>query len=186
MVLRGEPVWICFMCCNSDSMFSPTAMAKSLTKQIRVVLFSAVVINWVTSKDNAGSFSLLNSDCAGERHFNAVLPSIDFASTAVSTSPNDVEAGIPHGARSRFSGDRYPKVVTPPGVLVTTTIRHQSIHSDPTVPRYDAELEESENRFENCGYSLRQPSCGTLRREPVCPMQTRITAGEQDTPPPQP
>ncbi|OLN95292.1 hypothetical protein CCHL11_04737 [Colletotrichum chlorophyti] len=41
MVLNGEPGWVCLMCCNSD------------------ILFSAVVVQWVTSKDNAatmGSF----------------------------------------------------------------------------------------------------------------------------------
>ncbi|CAH0023282.1 unnamed protein product [Clonostachys rhizophaga] len=35
--LNGEPGWVCLMCCNCD------------------VLFSAIVIYWVTSKDNAGT-----------------------------------------------------------------------------------------------------------------------------------
>ncbi|KAK3946166.1 hypothetical protein QBC46DRAFT_275909 [Diplogelasinospora grovesii] len=34
MALDGEPGWVCLMCCNSD------------------ILFSAIVIQWVTSKDN--------------------------------------------------------------------------------------------------------------------------------------
>ncbi|VUC31735.1 unnamed protein product, partial [Clonostachys rosea] len=37
MALNGEPGWVCLMCCNCD------------------VLFSAAVIHWVTSKDNAGT-----------------------------------------------------------------------------------------------------------------------------------
>ncbi|KAL2205386.1 hypothetical protein CC79DRAFT_1259371, partial [Sarocladium strictum] len=37
MALNGEPGWVCLMCCNSD------------------ILFSAIVIQWVTSKDNAGT-----------------------------------------------------------------------------------------------------------------------------------
>ncbi|KAI0601856.1 hypothetical protein F4775DRAFT_356628 [Biscogniauxia sp. FL1348] len=37
MALDGEPGWVCLMCCNSD------------------ILFSAIVIQWVTSQDNTGA-----------------------------------------------------------------------------------------------------------------------------------
>ncbi|ATY64000.1 hypothetical protein A9K55_004050 [Cordyceps militaris] len=37
MALNGEPGWVCLLCCNLD------------------ILFSAIVIQWVTSKDNAGT-----------------------------------------------------------------------------------------------------------------------------------
>ncbi|KAH8682889.1 hypothetical protein BGZ60DRAFT_398913 [Tricladium varicosporioides] len=37
MVLRGEAAWICLMCCNAD------------------VLFSILMLHWVTSKDSAGT-----------------------------------------------------------------------------------------------------------------------------------
>ncbi|KAI0137309.1 hypothetical protein BJ170DRAFT_711411 [Xylariales sp. AK1849] len=37
MVLDGEPGWVCLMCCNCD------------------ILFSAVILQWVTSRDNAGT-----------------------------------------------------------------------------------------------------------------------------------
>ncbi|TQW00516.1 hypothetical protein IF1G_00447 [Cordyceps javanica] len=37
MALNGEPGWVCLLCCNCD------------------ILFSAVVIQWVTSRDNAGT-----------------------------------------------------------------------------------------------------------------------------------
>ncbi|EFQ32219.1 hypothetical protein CGRA01v4_00678 [Colletotrichum graminicola] len=43
MVLDGEPGWVCLMCCNSD------------------VLFSAIVIQWVTSKDNVATARLSGS-----------------------------------------------------------------------------------------------------------------------------
>ncbi|RBQ87457.1 hypothetical protein VDGD_06779 [Verticillium dahliae] len=39
MALNGEPGWVCLMCCNLD------------------ILFSAIVVQWVTSKDNAASLS---------------------------------------------------------------------------------------------------------------------------------
>ncbi|KAK1970329.1 hypothetical protein LY78DRAFT_260618 [Colletotrichum sublineola] len=43
MVLGGEPGWVCLMCCNSD------------------VLFSAIVIQWVTNKDNVATLGLSGS-----------------------------------------------------------------------------------------------------------------------------
>jgi hypothetical protein len=39
MVLKGEAAWICLMCCNAD------------------VLFSVLVLHWVTSKDRASTAS---------------------------------------------------------------------------------------------------------------------------------
>ncbi|KAK0120007.1 hypothetical protein ONS95_011425 [Cadophora gregata] len=38
MVLKGEPGWICLMCCNID------------------ILFSVLVLHWITSKDNASTY----------------------------------------------------------------------------------------------------------------------------------
>ncbi|KAK2021079.1 hypothetical protein LX32DRAFT_714142 [Colletotrichum zoysiae] len=43
MVLDGEPGWVCLMCCNSD------------------VLFSVIVVQWVTSKDNVATLGLPGS-----------------------------------------------------------------------------------------------------------------------------
>jgi hypothetical protein len=43
MVLKGEPAWICLMCCNAD------------------VLFSVVVLHWVTAIDSARSNTTLNT-----------------------------------------------------------------------------------------------------------------------------
>ncbi|OAA59312.1 hypothetical protein ISF_06247 [Cordyceps fumosorosea ARSEF 2679] len=49
MALNGEPGWVCLLCCNCD------------------ILFSAIVIQWVTSRDNAGtsSNSSLRAACNG-------------------------------------------------------------------------------------------------------------------------
>jgi len=45
MVLKGEAAWICLMCCNTD------------------ILFSVLVLHWVTSKDSTTSSSAnLNSN----------------------------------------------------------------------------------------------------------------------------
>lgn len=39
MILKGEPAWVCLMCCNAD------------------VLFSVLVLHWVTSKDSVSTDS---------------------------------------------------------------------------------------------------------------------------------
>lgn len=43
MVLKGEPAWICLICCNAD------------------ILFSVLVLHWVTSKDKAATTSSINT-----------------------------------------------------------------------------------------------------------------------------
>ncbi|KAJ9141846.1 Ring finger domain protein [Pleurostoma richardsiae] len=51
MVLDGEPGWVCLMCCNSD------------------ILFSAIVIHWVTSQDHAAS-AANNTSTATDVHLD--------------------------------------------------------------------------------------------------------------------
>ncbi|KAK4226444.1 hypothetical protein QBC38DRAFT_228773 [Podospora fimiseda] len=51
MALDGEPGWVCLMCCNSD------------------ILFSAIVIQWVTSRDSTSSASN-ESQSASRPHSN--------------------------------------------------------------------------------------------------------------------
>ncbi|KAE8453198.1 hypothetical protein EG329_011265 [Mollisiaceae sp. DMI_Dod_QoI] len=46
MALDGEPGWICLMCCNID------------------ILFSVLVLHWITSKDNASTLPSLRSQHA--------------------------------------------------------------------------------------------------------------------------
>ncbi|KAK0732656.1 hypothetical protein B0T21DRAFT_290836, partial [Apiosordaria backusii] len=47
MALDGEPGWVCLMCCNSD------------------ILFSAIVIQWVTSRDSTSSAASSDSVSGG-------------------------------------------------------------------------------------------------------------------------
>ncbi|KAJ6440093.1 Cell division control protein 25 [Purpureocillium lavendulum] len=54
MALNGEPGWVCLMCCNSD------------------ILFSAIVIQWVTSRDNAATSSTSHSSQGLRSHREAV------------------------------------------------------------------------------------------------------------------
>ncbi|KAK0635044.1 hypothetical protein B0T17DRAFT_650122 [Bombardia bombarda] len=56
MALDGEPGWVCLMCCNSD------------------ILFSAIVIQWVTSRD---SMSPASSDSLSLSQPNHVPPADD-------------------------------------------------------------------------------------------------------------
>ena len=47
MVLRGEPGWICLMCCNAD------------------ILFCVLVLHWVTSKDKPAAYASTHASCGG-------------------------------------------------------------------------------------------------------------------------
>jgi hypothetical protein len=47
MVLRGEPGWICLMCCNAD------------------ILFCVLVLHWVTSKDKPASYASTHASRGG-------------------------------------------------------------------------------------------------------------------------
>lgn len=48
MVLRGEPGWICLMCCNAD------------------ILFCVLVLHWVTSKDKPSSYASTHASHASK------------------------------------------------------------------------------------------------------------------------
>ncbi|XP_044724510.1 uncharacterized protein HRG_02406 [Hirsutella rhossiliensis] len=63
MVLDGEPGWVCLMCCNCD------------------ILFSAVVIQWVTSRDNAGTSSSTSSRGVATARYDATTTDSFRAST---------------------------------------------------------------------------------------------------------
>lgn len=57
MALDGEPGWVCLMCCNSDSPSPPSPLITTKTNHspLPTVLFSAVVIQWITSRDSTSS-----------------------------------------------------------------------------------------------------------------------------------
>ncbi|KAL5878633.1 hypothetical protein ACKVWH_007799 [Pyricularia oryzae] len=66
MVLNGESSWLCFIACNSD------------------VLFSALVIQWVTASDHSGS---KNRECLPK------MPPATSAATAVSSETTGRQSG---------------------------------------------------------------------------------------------
>ncbi|KAK4186564.1 hypothetical protein QBC35DRAFT_516091 [Podospora australis] len=66
MALDGEPGWVCLMCCNSD------------------ILFSAVVIQWVTSRDSTSSTSTSDQS-------HATITSRPPSHTATGTGPGGIE-----------------------------------------------------------------------------------------------
>ncbi|QPH06137.1 hypothetical protein C2857_004391 [Epichloe festucae Fl1] len=85
MSLDGEPGWVCLMSCNCD------------------ILFSALVIQWVTSKDNAGTSSA-NSPASSTPASTPLVPQV--GTSTQSHTPNDLRT--PRG-----------------GVIVTTTIESE-------------------------------------------------------------
>ncbi|PHH89738.1 hypothetical protein CDD83_5390 [Cordyceps sp. RAO-2017] len=80
MALDGEPGWVCLMCCNSD------------------ILFSAIVIQWVTSKDHAGSSSTPSSS-RGAGGGSGARPRAVVVTTTVSTETAAGD-GRGHGSRT--------------------------------------------------------------------------------------
>ncbi|OJD37799.1 ring finger domain protein [Diplodia corticola] len=69
MALKGEPGWICLMCCNADS--RPHSPAHCISRFLQlsamaIVLFSVLVLHWVTSFDK----STTDSSYAREQNRN--------------------------------------------------------------------------------------------------------------------
>lgn len=131
------------MCCNCDSKFPKQYTTFSLTQ---VVLFSAIVIQWVTSKDNAGTSSTTSSGGGnadnGVRHVpqrdGSTGPTRGYAARQRNNSPPSTPAEMSLVTTARCSHGDYdeetwdsttgPKLSGPdrPGVMVTTTIERQS------------------------------------------------------------
>ncbi|KAF5678924.1 hypothetical protein FHETE_1033 [Fusarium heterosporum] len=167
MVLDGEPGWVCLMCCNSD------------------VLFSAIVVQWVTSRDSAGSSSQPASAAVHDssytgRHASSAHPmSAMRASSMPNTSrtiDDEISLVTPTVAASNDEFDFELSKVhsgTGSGVVVTTTIHRQS---RPTGERNDTSddsiLEEREQDF-----PLRAVAFVPSHVENAGPPRTRIQGG---------
>ncbi|EFZ02990.2 hypothetical protein MAA_00064 [Metarhizium robertsii ARSEF 23] len=122
MALGGEAGWICLLCCNCD------------------ILFSAIVIQWITSKDNAGTASTASTDGEANRQLKptatqelkpCALPSTCSALGSDSLSAmdrcstrSDTNTDGPHGCG---------------GILVTTTIKREEMQPDGTKRSRDGE-----------------------------------------------
>lgn len=162
MALNGEPGWVCLMCCNCDStlpdlhLYLPLRVWLSLTW---LVIFSAVVIQWVTSRDNAGTSSTTSPgggtrngrSCHGGHNQEAALSSIQsYASRSIGRSSPPTPAGASLVSTANCSPPRYAeeeddhegsaaigddsmstiaryKSSDSRAVIVTTTIRHESV-----------------------------------------------------------
>ncbi|KAF7889437.1 uncharacterized protein EAF01_010930 [Botrytis porri] len=69
LVLKGEPGWICLMCCNLD------------------ILFSVLVLHWITSKDNASTFLPRRSHSHTHSHTCSSYPTIRTSALSSPISP---------------------------------------------------------------------------------------------------
>ncbi|KAJ4246864.1 hypothetical protein NW762_013416 [Fusarium torreyae] len=115
MVLNGEPGWVCLMCCSTD------------------VLFSAIVIQWITSQDNDSFSSQVNSSGRVESSYGSRSTAHHMNHFREMRAPNAVNHGNDNDdeinlvtlSRATCSTDissDIKKVYTNGGVLVTTTI----------------------------------------------------------------
>lgn len=81
--MNGEAAWICLLCCNADSEWSPSPHdaippAKSLTPLrppssfcASPVLFSAVVLQWLTTADHAATQTPSSAPACSYRHHSS-------------------------------------------------------------------------------------------------------------------
>ncbi|KAF4986943.1 hypothetical protein FDECE_15683 [Fusarium decemcellulare] len=178
MVLNGEPGWVCLMCCNID------------------ILFSAIVIQWVTSRDSAGSASQPTSAIVVDGSLIARRPSMlhplgPMQAPHVPSSPHgtDAEISLVASGTARSSSDSPSSELakihsgTTGGVIVTTTIQRQSL------PSSGFGLDMSERKESNgsddaetiYGYPPRPTSFAGNHIEIAEPPRTHITSGNKNT-----
>jgi len=129
MALGGEPGWVCLMCCNSD------------------ILFSAVVIQWITYKDNAGTSNTITSRRAVNETFDDhkgpfsphtagagkdPLDDVVEMSLSETVQSDRNQAGSSYGSEDDIvkeadsGADLTGKNPGPGAVVVTTTIKRES------------------------------------------------------------
>lgn len=125
MALDGEPGWVCLMCCSSD------------------ILFSAIVIQWVTSRDNAGTTGAnLEGDTLKDSTNTTNQKCLRFSTrfspntTAVATdigeifldSATELErvGSVSSSNPLNQSGQPEGPLPSPGRVVVTTTIKQES------------------------------------------------------------
>ncbi|KPM34057.1 hypothetical protein AK830_g12512 [Neonectria ditissima] len=180
MALNGEPGWVCLMCCNAD------------------ILFSALVIQWVTSKDNAGSGNSQNNtnnynDGLNSRGLRDTRNSIHQMANIPQPPPSpqgtDAEVSLVATNTAVESEDGremdMAKVSSKGGgggVIVTTTIHRQSRPTSGFGLEMNGHKPEDDTDDDNnYGYPPRPPSYGvSSHHDTPEPPQTRITAGKSD------
>ncbi|KAL7902603.1 hypothetical protein HDV63DRAFT_23855 [Trichoderma sp. SZMC 28014] len=169
MARKGEPGWICLMSCNCD------------------ILFSVIVIQWVTSRDNAGTASI-NSSGEPRRSrdlgsgANRISTPSEFQETLSSTLA-DISL-VPTRRRS-LDGDRddpyeqdtpdgdAAKMIRNPSnaVTVTTTIKREIGPNPNHFP--GLHIESSTTCGRECLISLKSGAMD----DGFLPLETKITAG---------
>ncbi|KAF2466504.1 uncharacterized protein BDR25DRAFT_293412 [Lindgomyces ingoldianus] len=92
MVLKGEPGWICLMCCNAD------------------ILFSVLVLHWVTANDSNRSVSGSSPGNFTDR-LDSIHRSSNFPGVSSNTTPRRESVQVWSGKRS-MDQNRIGGVVT--------------------------------------------------------------------------
>lgn len=176
MALNGEPGWVCLMCCNVDSPL-PLSIWSS-TSLTTIVLFSAVVIQWVTSKDNAGTSSTTSSDGRNGRvDANAPVRHNGLAPTDDHCTPPSTPAEISLVTSCRPRRESYDEHASKArqaagAVVITTTIKRESKPNDHA---FDTPASDDD---EGPGYrGSQRMSCGPLATDGFVSSRTRITGG---------
>ncbi|CVK84098.1 uncharacterized protein FMAN_01278 [Fusarium mangiferae] len=171
MVLNGEPGWVCLMCCNSD------------------VLFSAIVVQWVTSRDSAGSSSqpasaaVTDGSYIGRRASSAHPRSLHASN--VPNVPRDVDdetSLVGHATVTSLTDDpgfEMTKVHSgaTSGVIVTTTIHRES---RPTTERKESSDDDDDIGIESDqDFPVRSVAFAPGHTEAAEPPRTRIQGGSR-------
>ncbi|KJZ70545.1 hypothetical protein HIM_10048 [Hirsutella minnesotensis 3608] len=126
MVLKGEPGWICLMCCNGD------------------ILFSAAVVQWVTNGDAVGATNAGSSHRHGGRAPCDSEALCEMQPTRSSADRNSIFNVIKHSPDPNFPAEKGPR--TPLGVVVTTTIQHET--ESGTAQRSSSNIRKEQPNFE--------------------------------------
>lgn len=190
MALNGEPGWVCLMCCNCDSPLLRHLLSTetSADSSLSIVLFSAIVIQWVTSRDNAGTVSSSSSGEARRSRdlgsgINRISTPSELHETPLSTLANI--SLVPTRRRSRGAdyvdlhdvgtpdSNSNAKVINLPStaVMVTTTIE-----SETRCRSYNfTGLAEESSKACGCGCLTVLKS--SVVEERLLSPQTKITAG---------
>ncbi|TQN69743.1 hypothetical protein CSHISOI_05725 [Colletotrichum shisoi] len=177
MVLNGEPGWVCLMCCNSD------------------ILFSAIVVQWGTNKNNvatqvssgAGSRNELFAEdfrrpdgnppysphlASSQKHVMDDMGEISLSNSTPSDFPNsDKASSEAEGARRTSSTGS----MAGSGVVVTTTIKRES---KPTPAIFEEMI--IEDGYADSNGSRRMNERQTDFDRYVRASRTKITAGDRE------
>jgi hypothetical protein len=115
MVLKGEPAWICFLCCNAD------------------ILFCISVLHWVTSKENREEESAFRSETGHPKAGAGTVGSNRDRSRRVSVLLKEGQ-GLEHRSAPSFTG-KIPTTTavshlkSSPAATMTTEIKSNTNHS---------------------------------------------------------